>query len=136
MDDYSTTTLQESRNEWCARLINILTPLIIEGFKSIFEESIKLCKENDEIEKYLMTFQNFISRIPKWNSTIIEDEVKRIVDAMPLEIYRCCPIVSQFNPIVRRPILKCPPIVCRSFRNCELRVQHIPMGCAEQDQAE
>ena len=27
-----------------------------------------------------MTFQNFISRIPKWNSTIIEDEVKRIVE--------------------------------------------------------
>lgn len=80
MDDYSTATLQESRNEWCARLINILTPLLIEGFKSIFEESWKLCKENDELDKYLMTFQNFISRIPKWNSTIIEEEVKRIVE--------------------------------------------------------
>ena len=61
-------------------MINILTPLLIEGFKSIFEESWKLCKENDELDKYLMTFQNFISRIPKWNSTIIEEEVKRIVE--------------------------------------------------------
>jgi hypothetical protein len=27
-----------------------------------------------------MTFQNFITRIPKWNSTIIETEKKRIID--------------------------------------------------------
>ena len=27
-----------------------------------------------------MTFQNFISRIPKWNSTIIENEKKRIIE--------------------------------------------------------
>jgi hypothetical protein len=35
--------------------------------------------DNDEEEKYLMTFQNFLSRVPKWNSTIIEEETKRIV---------------------------------------------------------
>jgi hypothetical protein len=46
----------------------------------MFEESYKLCKENGETDKYLMTFQNFISRIPKWNSTIIEEERKRICD--------------------------------------------------------
>jgi hypothetical protein len=32
------------------------------------------------MDKYLMTFQNFISRIPKWNPTIIENEKKRICD--------------------------------------------------------
>jgi hypothetical protein len=53
--------------------------LIIEGFKSIFEESYKLCKDNNETDKYLMTFQNFITRIPKWNSSIIETEKKRII---------------------------------------------------------
>lgn len=80
MDDYSVSSLQESRNEWCARLINILTPLVIEGFKSIFDESWKLCQENDEQEKYLMTFQNFLARIPKWNPSIIEEETKRITE--------------------------------------------------------
>lgn len=54
--------------------------MIIEGFKSIFDESYKLCKENGETDKYLMTFQNFITRIPKWNVTIIETEKKRIVE--------------------------------------------------------
>jgi hypothetical protein len=53
---------------------------VIEGFSSIFEESCKLCKDNDEMDKYLMTFQNFIARIPKWNATIVEQERKRIVE--------------------------------------------------------
>lgn len=80
MDDFNVSALHESKNEYGARLLTILTPLIIEGFKSIFEESYKLCRDNNETEKYLMTFQNFITRIPKWNSTIIETEKKRIIE--------------------------------------------------------
>jgi hypothetical protein len=80
MDDFNVSSLHESRNEWCAKLITILTPLVIDGYKSILEEAVKLCKQNGEMEKYLMTFQNFVSRIPKWNSTIIETERKRICD--------------------------------------------------------
>jgi hypothetical protein len=80
MDDFNVSALHESKNEWGARLLTILTPLIVEGFKSIFEESLNLCKANNEMDKYLMTFQNFISRIPKWNPAIIENEKKRICD--------------------------------------------------------
>jgi hypothetical protein len=80
MDDFNISTLHESRNEWSARLISILTPLVIDGYRSILDEAIKLCKENNEMEKYLMTFQNFISRVPKWNPTIIETERKRICE--------------------------------------------------------
>jgi hypothetical protein len=80
MDDFNINVLNESKNEWCSRLLNILTPLIIEGLKSIFSESTKLCSANGEMDKYLMTFQNFISRIPKWSQTIIEQERDRIVE--------------------------------------------------------
>jgi hypothetical protein len=80
MDDFNVSTLHESRNEWASRLITILTPLLIDGYKSILDEAHKLCKENNEFEKYLMTFQNFISRVPKWNAAIIETERKRICD--------------------------------------------------------
>ena len=78
MDDFSLNSLQESRNEWCSRLITVLTPCVIDGVKSIFEESWKLCIENDEKTKYLMTFQNFLSRVPKWNPNIISQECSRI----------------------------------------------------------
>jgi hypothetical protein len=80
MDDFNLSSLHESKNEWSARLVTILTPLIIDGYKSILDEAIKLCKENKENDKYLMTFQNFISRVPKWNPSIIETEKKRICD--------------------------------------------------------
>jgi len=80
MDDFNVSSLHESKNEWGARLLIILTPLIIEGFRSIFEEGCKMCKENGEMGKYLMTFQNLITRIPKWNGNIIESETKRIIE--------------------------------------------------------
>lgn len=78
MDDFNINCLRESKNEWISRLITFLTPEIIKGFKSIFEESLKLCKDNQE--KYLMTFQNLISRIPKWNPSIIDQEKQRIIE--------------------------------------------------------
>lgn len=80
MDDFVLSNLQESRNEWCTRLVSIFTPLVSEGVRSIFNESWKMCLENNEVDKYLMTFQNLLSRIPKWNATIIEEERKRIVE--------------------------------------------------------
>jgi len=80
MDDFNVSALHESKNEWGSRLITLLTPLIIDGYKSILDESLKLCKENNEMDKYLMTFQNLISRIPKWNQQIVENERKRICE--------------------------------------------------------
>lgn len=80
MEDLSTSSLHESKNELCARLINILTPLVMEGIRSIFEESCKLCRENGELEKYMMTFQNLLSRVPKWNAFIIEKERIRMIE--------------------------------------------------------
>jgi len=80
MDDFNVSSLHESKNEWGSRLLTIVTPHIIDGLKSIFDEAIKLCRENNEMDKYLMTFQNFITRIPKWNSNIIETEKNRIVE--------------------------------------------------------
>ena len=80
MDDFVLSNLHESKNEWCSRLLSIISPLVIEGIKSIFDESIKVCQENNEMSKYLMTFQLFLSRVPKWNLIIVEDERKRIIE--------------------------------------------------------
>jgi hypothetical protein len=80
MDDFVLSNLYESRNEWCARLISIMTPLFIQGIRSVLNESVILCVENNEPSKYLMTFQNLLGRIHKWNGIIIEDERKRIVE--------------------------------------------------------
>ena len=80
MDDFVISNLHESRNEWCARLVSILTPLIIEGIRSIYNEAWKMCVDNEEVGKYLMTFQNLLGRVPKWNAVIVEEERKRIIE--------------------------------------------------------
>tara|TARA_Y100001935_G_C17310326_1_gene515477 strand:- start:5660 stop:6706 length:1047 start_codon:yes stop_codon:yes gene_type:complete len=80
MDDYNLMSLIESKNEWSARLLNILTPCVIEGITSIFNESVKLCETTNEKNKYLMTFQNLLNNIPKWSSNIVEEEKNRIIE--------------------------------------------------------
>lgn len=80
MDDFEPSILHESRNEWCSRLVSIFTPLVREGIQSIFDESWKMCLENEEMGKYLMSFQNMLSAIPKWGAVTIEEERKRIVE--------------------------------------------------------
>lgn len=79
MDDYTSNVLNDSKNEWSILLINHITPHIIDGFRSIFNEAVRLCEENDELEKYLMTYQNLLARIPKWNQQMIQTEYERIV---------------------------------------------------------
>lgn len=80
MDDFVISNLHESRNEWCSRLVSVFTPVVIEGIRSIYNESWKMCLDNDEASKYLMTFQNLLSRVPKWNNIIVEEERKRIIE--------------------------------------------------------
>ena len=80
MDDFTASGLHESKNEWSARLLTILTPHIVDGFRSILDEAVTVCNENEEMEKYLMTFQNFIGRIPKWSNEIVKTETARIIE--------------------------------------------------------
>jgi hypothetical protein len=85
MDDFNTNLLSEARNEYSSRLLNILTPLVIQGFRSIFKEAYDLCIKNEESTKYLMTFQNFLTRVPKWNQEIINVETDRIIKTSKCE---------------------------------------------------
>ena len=80
MDDFNTSTLYESKNEWGIYLLNILTPLIIEGITSIFDEAQKTCNNQNEKSKYLLTFQKFLQHIPNWKQPIIDKECKRIIE--------------------------------------------------------
>lgn len=79
MDDYTSNTLNDSKNEWSILLMNTIAPHIMDGFRSIFNESMELCQTNNEPDKYLMTYQNLLSRIPSWNQVVIDNEKQRII---------------------------------------------------------
>ena len=53
MDDYSIQSLTESKNEWSARLVSILSFNIIQGINSIYKEAVRLCEENEEKNKFI-----------------------------------------------------------------------------------
>ena len=80
MDDYNINNLIESKNEWCARLLNVLSPCIINGIKYVFDEAYQLCLSEDNEDKYLMTFQNLLNNIPKWSDEIVNNETQRIIE--------------------------------------------------------
>ena len=62
MDDFNVSALHESKNEWGSRLVTILTPLIIEGYKSILDEAIKICKDNNEEENTQQMLAGMINK--------------------------------------------------------------------------
>lgn len=79
MDDFNLTTLNEARNEYCLELIGLLSHPIYQGIFSIYDDALEVCRQNNQEDKYLMTFQNLLARIPKWNNEIIGTETKRIL---------------------------------------------------------
>jgi hypothetical protein len=96
MDDYSMSSLTESKNEWCARLLNILTPCIIVEINNIFKDAYRECQENDEEDKYLMTFQVCLSGIPKWNKATVEEARRKISEKCKYleELITCVHIIQ------------------------------------------
>jgi hypothetical protein len=80
MDDNHVPTLQSSQQEWAVRLSRVIHPLLYEGVQAMFQEAVGICKQSEEEDKYLMTFQNILSRIPKWNEEIIKKETSRIIE--------------------------------------------------------
>jgi hypothetical protein len=80
MDDFNLSTLHESKSEWAGRLMMILTPLVIDGLRSIFNSAVQDCVKNEEPEKYLQNFQNMLGQIHKWSNATVENERKRIIE--------------------------------------------------------
>jgi hypothetical protein len=68
-----TNLLTIAREEYTNKLCSKLSPLLYNGLKSVWD-NVKISKK----EKVLMSFQEQLCMIPKWNSDIIETECKRI----------------------------------------------------------
>lgn len=131
MDDFTLQNLNESRNEWVSRLVTMMAPSIFQGLKQIFDDSVKLALSTNQKDKYLMTFQNMLTQIPKWNNDIIEAETERIKETTHCnyieDLITCvhviqlkaltCVRVSQNEKDVEINIPKLPDFVHRVYIN-------------------
>ena len=67
--------LVETKAEYTSQLINIISPFIYDGIQSLYDEALKVSKENEELK----IFQNFLKKIPTWNHLILDSETTRIL---------------------------------------------------------
>ena len=67
--------LVETKAEYTSQLINIISPFIYDGIQSLYDEALKVSKDNEELK----IFQNFLKKIPSWNPLILDSEIARIL---------------------------------------------------------
>ena len=79
MEDGNLAILVDAKTEYTKQLVNIISPYIYAGIKSIYIEAKEECFERDEMENTLRTFQKRLSEIPKWNQEIIDEEYNTII---------------------------------------------------------
>jgi hypothetical protein len=81
MEEGNVAVLVDAKAEYTKQLVNILRPCIYQGIKSLYEESKEMCEQDNNPNNVLMSFQEMLSRIPKWSQDLINKEYNRIVDS-------------------------------------------------------
>ena len=69
--------LVEKRNDYTIHLVNTIAPLVFEGIRAIYKEAQTVSSDTD----ILKIFQSLLKRIPKWNTSMIENETSRILNS-------------------------------------------------------
>ena len=77
--DLNISVLVAARDEYIEQLKCILSPLLIQGFNSIYQDAITLSGN----KKTIIQFQKLLKDIPGWNQTILQEESKRIKKKCP-----------------------------------------------------
>ena len=70
--------LVDAKTEYTKQLVSVLAPYE-DGIKGIYFEAKEECFEKDEINNTLREFQLKLSKIPKWNQEVINDECENII---------------------------------------------------------
>ena len=70
----NTSLMIELKHEYTTQLINILSPVILEGLQSLYATA----RNSSEKTNILKTFQSLLKRIPNWDYDMINKELTRI----------------------------------------------------------
>ena len=68
----------QAKIEYTNQLIDILLPNIIDGFRSIYDES-KIYSQKNSMN-LVNVFRNYLSKIEDWGNQTIESETQRIIE--------------------------------------------------------
>lgn len=85
MEDFDTRILVDAKEEYSKELVRVLKRYILEGIDSLYNQACEICKRNRS--KTIITFQDLLEQIPKWNQELIEKETNRIIDSSKCEFF-------------------------------------------------
>jgi len=121
MEEGSVAVLVDAKEEYTKQLNNILKPCIYQGIKSIFLDSKNICDTENTPDNVLMTFQDLLSRIPKWSQEIINKEYERIVEESK------CDWIEDLLKVIYLAHIKVLTIVHSAQNNKKISLQ-VPTG--------
>ena len=79
MEEGNLAILVDAKTEYTKQLVAIISPHIYNGIKGIYFEAKEECFEKDEMVNTLREFQLKLSKIPKWNQEVINEECELII---------------------------------------------------------
>ena len=75
----SVDVLVDAKREYTNQLIQTIRPYLLGGMLSIYDEAFNVCQQNREADLTMLTFQELLGEIPKWNNKLVVEESDRIV---------------------------------------------------------
>ena len=82
MEELNVNVLVDAKEEYTRQLVNILMPRVYKGFLALYRNAKnKALDPESGNSQILVTFQEMIIDIPKWNQEIIDKETQFIIDS-------------------------------------------------------
>ena len=78
MDEQNSPIFTQAKLEYTNQLIDILTPHLFDGVKSIYDEA-KTVNSVNRRQSITLLFREFLEKVPSWSNVLIEGESDRII---------------------------------------------------------
>jgi hypothetical protein len=72
--------LVDAKNEYTKQLVQIVSPHLLSGLLTIYDEAYGVCASNKEEDLTMLTFQELLGEVPAWNNVMVAEEAERITD--------------------------------------------------------
>ena len=76
MDENNTSIFTQAKIEYTQQLIDVLTPNMFDGMKSIYDEA-KIVFSTQTNKSILTLFRSFLEKVPEWNNALVEKQKQR-----------------------------------------------------------
>ena len=78
MDEQNSPIFTQAKLEYTKQLIDILSPQLFDGIKSIYDEAKTVNRVNRR-QSITLLYREFLEKVPSWSNVLVETETERIV---------------------------------------------------------